>query len=347
MLDNIDRIQKVDKSNMIEIVRRFPESIEKAIACSNIETPDFSPFNIIITGMGGSAIGGDIVNSWLYDKLEIPIFINRGYELPKFANSKTLVIPVSYSGNTEETLSCFNEAINKKCKIIAITSNGKLEKRCMKNKISYVKVPLGIAPRAALPYLLFSIISVLQKMQLISLNKEINDTIKTLEGLRKQIIPEIKTDKNISKQIAISIKDTYPVIYGHSYFSPIAKRWRTQLNENAEILASDYEFVETNHNDIVGWSNDSFTKRFSVILLRDKEERIEIKNRIELVKKLVYEKKTGNVIEVFTRGNTKLAKMMSLLYIGDFVSIYLAILNNIDPTPVKIIEKLKKELNKL
>lgn len=344
MLDELEKIKSIDKSNMIEIARKFPENIEEAIKITNLKIPNFIPSNIIITGMGGSAIGGDIVYDWLFDKIEIPIFVNRGYELPKFANNKTLIFVVSYSGNTEETISCFDKALNKKCKIIAITSNGKIEKLCIESNIKYTKVPLGIPPRTAIPYLLFSIVYVLQNMKLVKADKEIRDAINTLKKLRKKIVPESETNNNIAKQIAISIKNTHPVIYGHSYYSSIAKRWRCQLNENSKILATNYEFIEANHNDIVGWNNKYFGNKFSVILLRDKNERIEISKRIELVKKFVYEKYAKNIIEVFGNGKTKLAKMLSLLYIGDFVSIYLAVLNDIDPTPVKIIEELKKEL---
>ena len=344
MLDDLKKIQDIDKSNMFGIVSRLPENIEETIEISIPRVPDFVPKNIIITGMGGSAISGDIVLSWLFDKINVPIIVNRGYELPKFANSNTLVIPISYSGNTEETLSCFNDALNKKCKILAITSNGKLKNLCIEKEIHHIIVPSGIATRAALPYLLFTLITVLQKLNLISAKEEIIDTISTLKDLRTKIIPEVKIKNNIPKKIAISIKDTYPVIYGHSYYSPIAKRWRTQLNENAKVLASDYEFVETNHNDIVGWNPGSIVNDFSVIFLRDNDERIEIKKRIDLVETLVFEKNAINIFEVFGYGNSKLAKMMTLLYLGDFVSLYLAVLNNVDPTPVKIIEELKKEL---
>lgn len=344
MLDDLEKIKSIDRQNMLDIVMKFPENIEKSVKIEELNLNNFNPHNIIITGMGGSAIGGDIVASLLFDRLKVPIFINRGYHLPAFVSNKSLVICVSYSGNTEETLSCFNEALDKKSKIISITSNGQIEKLCNENNILHIKVLKGIPPRAALPNLLFSIIALLQKLKLINLTDEIKETIEILKKIRKEISPEINTNSNKAKQIAKSINGTYPVIYGHSLFSPIAKRWRTQFNENSKIIASDYEFVETNHNDIVGWENVNKKLNFSIIIFREKNEEEIVSKRINLLKKMVYEKKAKNVIEIFAEGDNKLARMLSILYIGDFVSIYLAILNNIDPTPVYIIEKLKKEL---
>jgi glucose/mannose-6-phosphate isomerase len=352
MLDDIKAISEIDKSDMLLKVAEFPEQIEESreiIQTSQLENI-FKIDNIIISGMGGSAISGDIIQSFLRDRLEIPIYVNRQYDLPKWANKNTLLISQSYSGNTEETLSAFKHGYQKRCKIIGISSGGKLQEFCEKRNISHIKVPPELPPRVATGYMLFSSLYFLKKIRVIKLDldSEIEETISITKELREHNKKEIPEKENISKQIAKKLLNNIPQVYGFDIYSPIAKRWCTQFNENSKIICRYDEVSESNHNDIVGWSmNPEVTKKFSCILFRDNEiESIYISKRLDFMKKL-FETISEDLIEIQVKGKKRLAKMMYAMYLGDFVSCYLAIIRKIDPTPVSIINELKEELSKI
>lgn len=349
MLDDLEIISKIDKSNMLDTVARFPEQIKETIGIINSsDLPGFFKIdNIIISGMGGSAISGEIIKTLLRDKINIPIFVNKDYTLPKWANKNTLILSQSYSGNTEETLSTFKHASQKKCKIIGISSSGKLKEFCEKRNVPHIKIPSGYQPRAATAYLLFSSILTLKKVGLLrdSFDSEIEEVIELTTDFRNHNNKKIKEKDNFSKQIANKIFNTIPQIYGWNIFTPIANRWCTQFNENSKIIAR-YDIVpECNHNDIVGWSqNPEMSKNFTCILFRDdKNESVFISKRLDFMKKL-FKDVAANVIEIHVKGKKRLAKMMYAMYLGDFVSCYLAILRKTDPTPVDIITELKKSL---
>ncbi len=352
MLDDKEQISNIDKSNMLDSIADFPEQIKKSyelVESSNLESI-YKVDNIIFTGMGGSAISGDILKAFFMDKIDIPIYVNRQYELPKWAHKNTLVITQSYSGNTEETLSSFKHAYQKRCKILGISSGGKLEEFCKKRDIYHIKIPTGYQPRAATGYMLFSALLALKKSGIlrIDIEKEIQETIALTEDFRDKNKKDILLDKNISKKIAQKIYKKIPQIYGWQEFTPIAKRWCTQFNENSKIICRFDEVSECNHNDIVGWSlNTEATKNFVCILFRDKdEESIYMSTRLDFMKKL-FKTNAADTIEIDIEGKKRLAKMMYTMYLGDFVSCYLAILRKIDPTPVNIITELKEELAKI
>lgn len=349
MLDDLELISKIDKSGMLDTIVQFPEQIKETIDIINsIELKDFFKINnIIISGMGGSAISGDIVKTLFRDRIDIPIFVNREYDLPKWANKNTLVISQSYSGDTEETLSTFKHTNQKKCKIIGISSGGKLQNYCEKRNITHIKIPTGFQPRAATAYLLFSSILVLKKIVLseIDIESEIEETIALTDDFRNNNNKTVGEKNNLSKQIANTIFNTIPQVYGWGIYTPIARRWCTQFNENSKIIAR-YDIVpECNHNDIVGWSSNSeVSKKFTCILFRDKKnESIYMSKRLDFMRDL-FEDVAANVIEVQVKGKRRLAKMMYAMYLGDFVSCYLAVLRKIDPTPVDVIVELKRIL---
>jgi glucose/mannose-6-phosphate isomerase len=352
MLDDIEFILKIDKSGMFDTLENFPEQIRDAIniADSTELNSLFKIDNIIISGMGGSAISGDIIKSLFRNKFNIPIFVNRSYDLPKWANKNTLVISQSYSGNTEETLSTFKHAYQKKCKIIGISSGGKLQEYCINRSVSHIKIPSGYVPRAATAYMLFLPIMTLKKIGLLKNNieLEIEETLEIVDSFiksNKKVIPE---QDNLSKQIARKIFNTIPQVYGWKIYNPIAKRWCTQFNENSKIIAR-YDIVsECNHNDIVGWSqNPEFSKKFSCILFRDKKsESYHISTRLDFMKSL-FKDVAANVIDIEIINKKTLTKMIYSMILGDFVSCYLAVLRGIDPTPVDIIVELKNILAKI
>ena len=352
MLDDLENIYKIDKHKMLDDVASFPDQIIKSediVNQTNLESI-FKVDNIVISGMGASSISGDIIQQLLRDKLDIPIFVTRQYDLPKWANKNTLVMSQSYSGNTEETLNTFKHAWQKRCKIIAITSGGKLQEYCDKRQIPLVKIPSGIQPRAATGYMLFSGINALIKVGIIhkDIKNEIEETIQITKEFQKNNDKEIPQKNNLSKQYSKKILNKIPQVYGFGVYTPIAKRWCTQLNENSKLICRYDEVSECNHNDIVGWSmNPEVSKKFACILFRDHElESIYMRTRLDFMKKL-FNDVAGEVIEINVLGKKKLAKMMYLMYMGDYLSCYLAILRKIDPTPVVAIMELKAELSKL
>ncbi|MEF8879875.1 MAG: bifunctional phosphoglucose/phosphomannose isomerase [Candidatus Thermoplasmatota archaeon] len=352
MLDDLKKISEIDRSGMLEDVEKFPDQIKetKEIVQKTSLEKLYKIDDIIITGMGGSAISGDILQTFLSNKIDIPIFVNRRYDLPRWTNKNTLVFVQSYSGNTEETLSAFKHAYQKKCQIIAITSGGKLQEHCKKREIPYIQIPGGFQPRAATAYLLFSSLFALKKTGIFKKipQSEIDETIDLAEEIRNRNKKDVETDKNYAKRIATKIHGKIPQIYGWDIYNPIALRWRQQFNENSKVIARCDEVSECTHNDLVGWSsNPEASKNFSCILFRDdKRESVYLKKRLDFMKKL-YNDVAANVIEISIKGEKRLSKMMYAMYIGDFISCYLAILRKTDPTPVDIIDELKEELSKI
>ncbi len=352
MLDDLKQMSEIDKSNMLGIIERFPEQIKNSYDVEN--SPILGSYlkidNIIISGMGASSITGDIVQSLFIDRVDIPIFVNRQYYLPKWANKNTLLISQSYSGNTEETLNAFKNGYQKRCKIIGISSGGKLQELCEKSEIPFIKIPSGFPPRTATGFMLFSSIFAIKKIGILKkdIDSDIEETISVINDLKNHIKKEIPENQNISKQLAKKIFNTIPQIYGFEFYTPIAKRWCTQFNENSKIICRYDEVPECNHNDIVGWSmNPEVSKKFTCILFRDSDnESIYISKRLNFMKKL-FEEISGNVIEIQVKGKKRLAKMIYAMYLGDFTSCYLAVLRGIDPTPVDAITELKSELAKL
>jgi glucose/mannose-6-phosphate isomerase len=319
---------------MIEIIKKYPEMITDAIKrAERIDTPDYKFNNIVVTGMGASAIGGELLKSLLRDKIKIPIEVSRDYHPPAYVDKNTLVFCISYSGNSEETLSQFVDAFEKKCKIIAITSGGKLRKWCDKLKIPYFLVPSGYQSRSALPYLFVPMIVFLQKFGIINLRDEIDETIK--------ILKEIKTYD--LKEIVSTLSDSVPIIYASNEYSPIAERMKTQFNENSKMLARFAIFPELSHNEVVGYQNDNLNNNSLVIFLRDKNETEELGVRIDITKDIIKDKVKG-IHEIWAYGSNRLSKMMSLAFIGDVLSYELAVSRGVDPFSVENIDIIKKGL---
>lgn len=358
ILDQLEHMKKIDRSNMLGICTKTHEHCRDAIQrAKRVEIPKEikisknitirykKPKNIIIAGMGGSAIGGEILKDWLQNRLPTPIQVCREYRLPAYADRDTLVFAVSYSGNTEETLSAFLDAVKRGCMILAVTSGGRMLSFTGKMGIPHVTIPGGMAPRAAIAYLFFPLPILMEKMGVLqNINEELEEAIEILEELSRETAPQVAAENNPSKKLALELNGTVPVVYGFRQYSAIAHRLKAQFNENTKIPCKQDVFPELNHNEVVGWdAPETLTKQFTVVLIRDRDEPPEIKHRIEATKLLAL-KKTKKILEIHARGKHPLAKMLSAMYIGDFTSIYLAILQGTDPTPVETIAKIKKEL---
>jgi glucose/mannose-6-phosphate isomerase len=345
-----DNIKKFDRSNMLEFLSDFPLQCEIAQELGNkakilLGKKDFN--KIVFVGMGGSAIGADLIRSYLYFECNIPILVFREYRLPVYIDKSSLVFVSSYSGDTEEALSAYNEAKEKTNAIIAISSGGLLKERAQRDNITFIEIPKGLPPRCALGYLSIIPLCLLIRLGLTeNLDISINQMIETLERLKvKNLLPRIGQRDNIAKYIASKLYNKFVVIYSSSInFDVCAIRLRSQLAENAKVLSSSHFFPEMNHNEIMGWENPGrLFKSFVALVLRDKGIHPRLARRMDITDKIIRDAGI-ELIEIWSQGKDLLSRIFSLIYIGDFVSYYLAILYGIDPTPVERVTYLKKQL---
>lgn len=345
-------IKNIDKSNMYNVLRDFHLQVKDALGI--IDKYKLNKFNtrgiksVIISGLGGSAIGGDLFRSFTQYEIRIPVTVNRNYTLPKFANRNTLVIISSYSGNTEETISAYKQAIKARCRIICITSGGEVQKIAEKNKHNCIIIPKGFQPRCALGYSFFTLLILFQKLGLIKgKREEIKEAIKILER-GAGVYTKLNLEKNPALKIAADLKGKLPIIYSSVDLLDIVNlRWRGQISENSKILAYGNLYPEMNHNELVGWKlNGDILKKTVVIFLKDIKDNDRIKRRMKITSEII-KKYADNILYLESNGRYKLGRIFDLIYLGDWVSYYLAILNNADPTPVDAISYLKNKLEKI
>lgn len=352
--DILDRdFSDLDKDNMIELLEEFPQKMRDALRLGeefSVSTPHSNPIfkNIVILGMGGSAIGGDLLSDYLADELSIPIVVIRGYNIPKFVDENSLVFAVSYSGNTEETFSALKKSLEAKARVIALTSGGKFTDFSQENNFPVIKVPAGIQPRAAISYLFFPILKAIERLGLIQQrDSEIEETFNILQKLSQEYSAKSPSENNLAKKVALNLYQYLPLVYGsEGLLKAVAMRWKTQINENSKWPCFWNVFPELDHNEIVGYEiENSINRQVKVVYLQDKEGSLRVEQRREITRKII-ENKVAEFIVCPTKGKGKMARMFSLIYLGDLVSYYLAILNQVDPSPVACIEDLKKELAK-
>ncbi|MAE43104.1 bifunctional phosphoglucose/phosphomannose isomerase [Candidatus Woesearchaeota archaeon] len=321
----------LDNENMLGVIKNFPSQCKEALSLPEGSSVPGEVRNIVVTGMGGSAVGGDLLKIYLRDS-KIPVYVNRGYKVPKFVNEESLVFVISYSGNTEETLSSYYDAHEKRAKIIGITSGGKLADECD----GVIKIPSGLQPRAALGYLFFPMLGILHNSNIVRVkNSELNEMFDILKNIGKF--------NEEGEALSKKLRDKIPIIYASEKLGAIAFRWKTQINENAKMPAFYNVFSEMNHNEIAGYQG--MDGKFAAVLIRDKHDNDRVKRRMDICRGIMEERM--NVEEVHTQGNSLLARMFSTIYLGDFVSYYMAIWNRVDPSPVDIIEGMKKKLGNM
>jgi len=351
-LDTLTDLAKIDPLGMYDKIYHFPEQLEQAGEIGSAINPGKKYFssleNIVVAGMGGSAIGGDLVRSYLAANFEFPFQICRHYRLPVFVDEKSLVVISSYSGNTEETLSALTDAQERGAKIACITSGGKVAQIARENDYLLVELPKGYPPRAALGFSFVPLLYLLSKLGFTSdVGDDISELIGGLKSYREQYSMTEATEKNPAKSLALRLHNKIPIIYsGPELTDAVGTRWKGQICENAKSLAFNNLFAEFNHNELVGWNViDSYRDKLIVIYLRDNGDHERIQRRMDIVRTII-EKQNVDVIDVYSHGDFPLGRMFSLIQLGDFASFYLAVLNNTDPTPVKVIDFLKSELDK-
>lgn len=348
ILDNREKIKALDPQDALGITERFPDLLEEAAKLPHGQQLGKlkQPEKIVISGMGGSAISGDIAVDLLGGSCELPIAVNRGYRLPAFVDDRTLVFALSYSGQTEETVSAAKQALEKGAKVVAITSDGKLKELVENGGQPVCLIPAGYQPRLALPFLLVPLLRGLAELKLYrNFQEDLTETIALLKKLRLEYGSNKSVRSNPVKQLAKKLVGKSPLIFGCAGTTQaVALRFKTQFNENSKVTALANTFPELDHNEIV---NLNAVKRaehnFSLICLRDEDDSERIKKRIEITKSLIG-RQLGGTVELTSQGRSGLARMLSLIYFGDLLSVYLALVKGIDPTEVEVIGRLKKEL---
>jgi len=346
-----ERVTELDSGGQFDTVARLSEQLEAgytravgALTGKRLVTAD-RPDGVIVCGMGGSAIGGDVVGACL-DGLPVPYQVVRGYELPAWVSERTLVFAVSYSGNTEETLACVARALARGCRPVCVASGGRLSELAGQRDLPLVTVPADLQPRAAIGFLSTPIGVALEVAGLASgFDEQVAEAIEVIAELRAELVPEVADDDNEAKTIARRLLNCLPVVYGAGVTAPAARRWKGQLNENAKTPAFFNELPELDHNELAGWAtNPGVAGRVVLVLLDDPAGDERLRRRLALTAASVQPRVAG-VARVVARGVLPLARLVSSAYVGDFASLYLALLYGVDPGPVEVLEDLKARLS--
>jgi glucose/mannose-6-phosphate isomerase len=340
-----DSIQDVDRAGMLEEVLAQPLQLGDALwrAESAGIRPRDLPGGLVVCGMGGSAIGGDLAVAALGDRATRPITVVRGYALESWIPPQTLVLCASYSGETEETLACFEAAGAAGAERVVLTTGGTLARLARDEGVPVIGVPAGMQPRAAVVYMT---IGALECAALCGAAPALHAEVDTTTALLEQLIEEWgpgAPDDSLGKRVARELDGTIPVVHGAASTTAVARRWSTQINENAKSAAFWSELPEANHNQICGWERGRAQAPLSGVFLGDPDQHPRVKRRIELMAAEV-ERTGARVTRVDARGESRLERVVSLVLLGDIVSVYMAALAGVDPTPVDALEQFKQQL---
>ncbi len=346
----LDELRAVDRSDMYGKLRSFPDQVRQALqiaGAAKLRLRARGIENIVVTGLGGSAIGGDLMRSYLAAELRVPLAVNRTYTLPRFVGRTSLVVVSSYSGNTEETLAAHREALRRKAHILCISSGGRTAALAQRNRTPLIRIPGGLPPRAALGYSFVPLLVALVRAGFVpQRDRDIGETLSLLERLR-DLYADPASAENPALQLAQQLRGRVGVVYSSTErFDAVNTRWRGQIAENGKSLLFGNVLPEMNHNELVGWKAlGEQMREMQVIFLRDRGDHPRIRRRLEITKE-VLAGQTAHIADVWSQGRSLLARTFSLICLGDWVSSYLAVLHGEDPTPIAVIEYLKNELGK-
>ncbi|MGB1018066.1 MAG: bifunctional phosphoglucose/phosphomannose isomerase [Chitinophagales bacterium] len=326
---------------MEQLIEEFTSQISEALEIgkkASFSETNKAFKNIVICGLGGSGIGGSLVQNLLSDKVSIPIIVSKTYTVPAFVNKDSLVIISSYSGNTEETLTCLKIANQLECKVVCVTSGGAIKEIAQKDGLDLIEIPGGMPPRACLAYSSVQLFYVLNAFGIIdnTFEKELSQTISNLDNNKAAI-------KTEAKELAKNLIGKTPIIYSADNFEAVAIRFRQQINENSKMLAWHHALPEMNHNELVGWRIKDNNQ--AVVYLRNETDLARIQTRMELNKKIISEY-TPNIYEIWSKGSSSLERAFYTINLSDWVSLYLSNLRGVDTTEVNVIDFLKGELAK-
>lgn len=349
-LDDLGYVTRLDPKGMYGLFVAFPEQCRQALAIAesvSLEPLGTQPNVVALSGLGGSAAGGDLVKALFEVQCSTPFFVNRDYHLPNFVGLGDLVFCASYSGNTEETLSAYAQARTLGARIIVVTSGGKLAEMAQADGNTLIQIPGGQPPRTALGYMFVPVLVVCERLGLLP-KQDYEGAFALLTQCATQWGVDVPFDENPAKKIAQAMHGHVGLFYGlGSYQAIVANRWKGQVNENAKNLAYANAFPELNHNEILGWvkATEQGVSRWVGVILEDGTESPKMKARARVTEELIGQ--SADFYHVQAQGTDLLQRMLSLTYFGDFLSTYLAALNGIDPENIDWINTLKAELSKV
>jgi glucose/mannose-6-phosphate isomerase len=348
-LDDFGALERLDSLGVLETVEGFADQCRRGwqLGTSVVGLPDAGGVeSVVVLGMGGSGVSGDVVRSVVEPRLPIPFRVEKGYgPLPSWVGRTSLVVAVSYSGNTEETLAAATDALERGARIVTIASGGELAEMAEDHGLSHVAIPPGFQPRSALGFLTLPLLAVLDRMELIPPQEDdVEEAADVLEGVLAGCHRKSPTSDNRAKSVAERLVGKIPLVYGgHGLGATAAYRFKCDLNEYAKTPAFWNELSELNHNEIESWRANELTKNFVLVLLRDRNDHPSISQRFDITKELIGNR-AENALEIESEGQSPLARLLSLLLVTQLAAIYLALVRGIDPGPVEVIEKLKKKL---
>ena len=334
-------VRKVDRSGAAEHLKSLPDQVARGLQLGSALGPLAAHRRVVVVGMGGSGIAGAVLAAWLAAEHRTPMAAVSDSRLPPWVGEGDLVVGVSYSGNTVETLTAIREAMARGSELVGISSGGTLRDVCHGRGLPFVSVPPGFMPRSAFGYIFGGLAGLFDAN---TVAPEVRTAAEALRERGARLVPKVADSRNPAKKLAANVKGRTPIIYGTPTYWPVARRWGTEFNEYAKVLAWASMVPEADHNELVGWAEDPTANRFVPILLRDPAESDLDRAMLDATRDLM--KGKAKVEEIRAEGPTLLARMLTTLQLGDWTAFYLAILRKVDPTPVAVIGKLKARLAK-
>lgn len=345
MLDDTNVIKQRDVSGALNVAATLYKQVSYDCQLVNATHDGRDIAGVIVAGMGGSALAADVAKVLLARDLMVPFEVVKGYELPAYVGKNTLVIASSHSGNTEETVTCMNEALKRGCQMAAIATGGQVKEIAQAHEVMYAEMPHDTQPRMGMIYNLRALLRILVEFSLVhqSIYDELAEAEQWLHSESDLWAKEVPTERNYAKQLALIAVGKTPVFYAGSLMAPVAYKWKISWNENAKNVAFWNYLPEFNHNEFLGWTSHPVEKPFAVFDLVSELENPRTLKRFSLSDKLLSGRRPKSTV-VPIEGDSLLKQMLWGSILADFVSIYVAILNGVDPTQVDLIEKFKKEL---
>lgn len=318
---------------------------------ADLAPPATPPAAVVVCGMGGSGIAGEVLQALLADRIPVPVLSVKDERIPSSVDARTWFFACSYSGETEETLAAYEQACRRQAEVVAVASGGRLADLAGRRGHPVVRVPAGLPPRAALPYLLVPMVRLVARAcgggaeAEEEMRRQVDEAARLLEDLTARWGPAVPVSSNPAKALAVTLEGAIPVVYaGSASMAPTAQRWKTQFNENSKVFAAWNAFPEFTHNEIVGWEGvTAGGPPFHVVFLRDREDGAANARRLEAARERLVGRARG-ASEVWSHGVGRLARMLSLILLGDYVSAYLAVVRGVDPTPIEAIQAIKQRL---
>lgn len=350
-LNDTEALAKIDSEDVLGAVEDLAVQLEEAwrvgSAATGLPDPDGID-SIVVLGMGGSGVSGDVMQSVVEPRLPIPVRVIKGYgPLPEWVGRNTLVFAVSYSGSTEETVAAMRDAHQKGARLVAISSGGPIAELAVEFGCAHVAIPSGLQPRASLGYLTMPILAVLETLGFLAgMGEDVAEASAVISELERACHRDQPTHRNPAKDLAHRLLHKVPLVYGSAGLTGVAAmRFKCDLNEYGKIPAFWNEFPELNHNEIVGWTGmtDLSKERFVVVYLRDTEEHERVALRYDITKQLISDS-ASEIVEIRAQGVSPLARVMSLVFVTQLAAIYVGLQYEVDPGPVEIIQRLKAEL---